>query len=61
MSDSVSRKIVIGVLFDTVTIEVICGDEYEAQVLYDDLVERMKSGEGISLSIKPSEANCKTL
>jgi hypothetical protein len=46
------RKLALSVLFDTVTIEVICGDDYEAQVLYDDLVERMQAGEGITLSVE---------
>lgn len=54
----VGRKLAVSVLFDTVSIEVICGDEYEAQVLYDDIIERMQSGEGISLGVvpKPEEA-----
>jgi hypothetical protein len=48
---TVGRKVAVSVRFDTVMLEVICGDEYEAQVLYDDLVDRLKSGEGISLSL----------
>lgn len=49
----VGRQIAISVLMDVVTIEVICGDNYEAQVLYDDLVDRLRSGEGMTLSARP--------
>lgn len=48
---AVSRKLAVSVLFDTVSIEVICGDDYEAQVLYDDLIERLQAGENITLSV----------
>lgn len=48
----VGKKLAISVLFNTVSVEIICADGYEAQVLYDDLVERMQSGEGICLSAK---------
>lgn len=51
--DLVAKKVAIGVLFDTVTIELICGDDYAAQVLYCDIVERMQSGQGITLSAQP--------
>lgn len=54
MSDTVGRKVAVSVLFDIVKIEVICGDFYEAQVLYDDLIERLQAGEGISLSLAQS-------
>ena len=52
-----NKKLAVSVLFDVVKIEVICGDDYEAQVLYDDLIERLQAGEGISLSVerKPAE------
>ena len=49
--DLVGKKTVIGVRFDIVSIEIHCGDEYEAQVLYDDLIERSRSGEGFSLGV----------
>jgi len=47
------KKIAISVMFDIVKIEIAVGDDYEAQVLYDDLIERMQSGEGISLGMLP--------
>ena len=51
----VSRKVAVSVLFDSVTIELDCGDAYEAQVLYDDLIQRLQSGEGITLSLSQPE------
>lgn len=51
--DLIARQVVIGVMFDTVTIELHCGDEYAAQVLHDDLCQRIASGEGISLRATP--------
>jgi hypothetical protein len=45
----------VSVLFDVVSIEIHCKDDYAAQVLYDDIVERMRSGEGMSLGILPGK------
>jgi hypothetical protein len=50
-TDEVGKKVAISVLFDVVSIEVICGDDYLAQVLYDDLVDRLQKGEGFSLGL----------
>ena len=44
-----AKKIILGVLFDTVKIELVCHNDYEAQVLYDDLVERLQAGQEISI------------
>ena len=44
-----AKKVVLGVRFDTVTIELVCGGDYEAQVLFDDLAERMQAGQEISI------------
>ena len=49
--DLVSKKIAVSIKFDIVSIELICGDDYLANVLYDDLVERLQSGQGITLSV----------
>lgn len=46
-----SPNISLTVLFDTVKIEIACADDYQAQVLFDDLAERLESGQEIS--IKP--------
>ena len=54
-TDLVGKKVAISIKFDVVSIEIICGDEYFAEVLYDDLIERMRSGEGISLGVKPRD------
>jgi hypothetical protein len=51
----VGKKLAIGVFVDVVKIEIVCGSEYEAQVLYEDLTERMQSGEAITLSAAAAE------
>ena len=53
--DIKNKKVAISVMFDVVKIEIMVGDDYEAQVIYDDLIERMRSGEGISLGVLPKE------
>ena len=50
-TDLVGQKIAVSVVFDTVKIEIICGDDYAAQVLYDDLVDRLQNGQGIKLAV----------
>ena len=45
----------ISVLFDTVKIEIQCGSDYAAQVLFDDLAQRLEAGEEISIT--PNRAN----
>jgi hypothetical protein len=52
-NDLIANKVEIGVLADTVTIEIKCGDAYLARVLYDDIVEQMEAGERVSLGIVP--------
>jgi hypothetical protein len=51
VAQKISQKVAISVQFDMVTIELICGDAYAAQVLYDDLIDRLRCGEGITLSM----------
>jgi hypothetical protein len=53
MSKPIQKQMAVSVIFDVVKIEVHCKDNYEAQVLYDDVVERMQAGEGITLSVMP--------
>lgn len=56
-TEKVGQQVGVSVLFDTVTVEVICGDEYAAQVLYDDVIDRLQRGEGITLSLEqPAKA-----
>lgn len=42
-------KLAVSIVLDTVSIELICGDEYAANVLYDDIIDRLKAGEGLTL------------
>jgi hypothetical protein len=46
-----NRKLAVSVMFSTVKLELDCGDSYEAQVLYDDILDRLKAGEGLTLSM----------
>ncbi len=55
-TDPVGKKVAVSVLFDTVTVAIICGDDYLAQVLYDDLIDRLRSGQGITLSLDQGRA-----
>ena len=43
-------KLAVNIMLDTVSIELICGDEYAAEVLYDDIIDRLKAGEGLTLT-----------
>lgn len=47
------QKIEVNVLFDTVRIAIVCDDPYTAQVLFDDLVQRLKAGESIAFTGNP--------
>jgi hypothetical protein len=55
-SDLVGKKIAVSVMFDTVSIEIMCGDGYDAQVLYEDITDRLRDGETISLTFPPLKA-----
>lgn len=48
-------KIAISIFIDTIKIELICGDEYAAQVTYEDILDRLQRGEGLALSVKQPE------
>lgn len=53
-ADVVAKRVVVEVMLDVVRIELHCGDSYAAQILHDDICERMKSGQGVTLSAKPT-------
>lgn len=53
--DLVAQKVVVEVIFDMVRIELHCGDDYAAQVLHDDICDRLRSGEKISLAMNVIE------
>lgn len=46
------QKLAVSVIFDVVKVEFILGDDYAAQVLYDDLLDRLRAGEGLTLSVQ---------
>ena len=47
----------VSVLFDMVQIQIHCGDEYVAQSAYDELVELLKIGKGLTLCLAQPERN----
>lgn len=49
-TDRIGNSILLGVMFDTVEIKIVCDSDYGAQVLYDDLVDRLQAGQGIILA-----------
>lgn len=38
---------------DLIEIKIRCGDPYAAQVLYDDIAERLQAGETIGFGFQP--------
>jgi hypothetical protein len=53
----VKKELGVSVSKNVVTVEIICADAYEAQVVHDDIIERMRSGEGLSLGFEaPKQA-----
>lgn len=44
-------QVVVSVIFDIVKVEIHCGDEYEAQSAYDEIIERLRAGEGLTLGL----------
>lgn len=52
------NKIAISVFADVVTVEFILGDDYAATVFHDDLISRLKAGEGVMISVQsPKETD----
>lgn len=47
-----SHTVALSIRADIVTIEMQCGDRYAARVLHDDLLDRLRSGEGVVLSLQ---------
>lgn len=44
-----TQRVRVSVQFDTVSIQFPCKDEYEAQVLYDDIIERIQDGQELTI------------
>jgi hypothetical protein len=57
---AIGKKVEVAVIFDSVQITIHCGDDYEAQVLYDDIVERLAAGESLSIKMN-NEPNSATV
>ncbi len=55
MAEKVAQKLAVSIRFDTVVVEFLCGDQYAAEVLYEDLIDRLSKGEGITLSVTRPE------
>lgn len=49
---AITPKMAIGISKRTVTIQLICTDEYAAHVLYDDLLSRASSDVGLMLKLR---------
>ena len=42
-------KLSISVMFDVVTLNIVCSSDYAAQVLFDDFSERLAAGQVIGI------------
>ena len=45
------EKWVVSFSRKSVLIEIVCSDEYEARVFYDDALDRLKSERGLTLHV----------
>lgn len=50
-----NRRVAISVEGESVTVEIMCGDAYLAQVIFDDITERLRAGTGIVLELEQPE------
>ena len=46
------KRIAVRIKFDVVAIEILCGDEYFATVLFDDIIERLQAGDAILIAVE---------
>jgi len=46
------KQIAVSIYEGTVTLEINCGDRYEARIFYEDLIERIKRGEGVAINFR---------
>jgi len=55
----VSKKIAINVRrnLDTVTIDIVCENDYQAELFYEDVVEKMQKGDDLTLKIGSMKEN----
>lgn len=52
--DLTGKRINVNVIFDVVSIEIHCGDDYEAQVVFDDIAEALKAKGSVTISVNES-------
>lgn len=52
----VSRSFHASTLLDVISLSFVCGSAYEAQVLFEDLSERLRRGEEVVLRLAHAEA-----
>ena len=57
MSENIiaGKKIALSVKLDVVSIQIICKDEYFANVLYDDILDRLQAGDGVMIAVDTEE------
>ena len=56
MAEAIGKGLLVGIGIDArVTIEVVCNSDYEAEVLYEDIIDRLRRGEAISFSVAAQE------
>ena len=48
----IDNQTAVSVILDVVRIEIHCGDCYAAQVLFDDIVDHLQAGEGVTIKQK---------
>ena len=59
VADLSNKKIAVSLLGDVVGFCVMCGDRYEAQIFYDDIIDRLNSGQDISLTVRGASPEVK--
>jgi hypothetical protein len=52
----ITKKLAISVMMGTVSLELICDDAYEANVLFDDIIDRLRANEGLELRLQQPKA-----
>lgn len=58
--DLTGKRINISVILDVVRIEIYCGDDYEAQVLFDDVSGTVSAGGSFTLAVDKATIASKT-
>lgn len=48
------KKVAVSIIINVVRVDFILGDRYAARVMYEDLVERLRAGEALAISVEPA-------